>query len=226
MTRPLVGLLVVGKAPRPALLAEFTRVLGDRVELRMLGALDHLDDAGLEAARPTGDKDTLFTTLPDGRSILVSKAVVTRGMEQRLKDLQALGAKVSIVCCTGRFPLQAPGVHFASDLIAGATEGCLPTSSPSRLGVFIPSAAQSQACIDRWQSETRDCVCLPLSPAADDETVRQAAREMASLNPDLILHDCISYTKTSRDIAAAIHGKPALQAASVCAHFAAELAAV
>lgn len=226
MTRPLIGLLVVGKAPRPELLAEFTRVLGDRAELTMLGALDHLDDAGLDAARPQGDKDTLFTTLPDGRSILVSKAVVTRGMERRLTDLQALGARVSIVCCTGKFPLTASGVHFASDLLAGAAEACLPAAAKGRLGVFIPTGAQAEACTARWKSQTRHCLCVPLAPDADEATVFEAAREMARLEPDLVLHDCISYTKASRDLAASIHGKPALQAASVCAHIAAELAGV
>ena len=36
--------------------------------------------------------DTLFTTLPDGSTTLVSKAVVTEGMRARLADLTSMGA--------------------------------------------------------------------------------------------------------------------------------------
>ncbi|APZ50483.1 AroM family protein [Salipiger abyssi] len=223
--KPVIGMLVIGQAPRPALLAEFASVLGDGAELKMLGALDHLDEAGLAAAAPTADRDTLFTTLPDGRSILISKAAVTEGMGQRLKDLEAMNAAVAIVCCTGKFPaLEAPGVHFASDLVAGAVEGCLPANG--RLGVFIPSAAQAAACIERWTTATRSCHCVPLSPGAPDDEIRAAAAEMAEVAPDLVLHDCISYTSAARKLAASIHGRPALLASTTCARLAGELAGI
>lgn len=223
--KPVVGMLVIGQAPRPALLAEFASVLGDKAELKMLGALDHLDEAGLAAAAPTADRDTLFTTLPDGRSVLISKAAVTEGMKQRLKDLEAMRAAVSIVCCTGKFPsLEAPGVHFASDLVAGAVEGCLPANG--RLGVFIPSAAQAAACIERWTTATRSCHCVPLSPGASEDEIRIAAAEMAAAAPVLVLHDCISYTTAARHLAASIHGRPALLAATTCARLAGELAGI
>lgn len=222
MIRPAIGLLVIGQAPRPELLAEFRRVLGDAADLHMLGALDHLDAPGLAAAKPASDKDTLYTTLPDGTSILISKSVVTLGMERRLTDLKAIGAAVSIVCCTGKFPsLEAPGVHFASDVLAGAVEACLPKQG--RVGIFIPTPAQASACEARWTTADRSCVTVPLTPGASIPEVKAAATEMARLAPDLVVHDCISYTKTSRDIAFEIHGRQTLQAASICAHFAAEL---
>jgi len=223
MTRASIGLLVVGQSPRPELLAEFRHVLSvESADIEVLGALDHLDDEALAAASPTSDTDTLYTTLPDGRSVLVSKAIVTEGMRARLKDLAEEQVDVSVIACTGNFKgLSAPGVHFASDLITGVVDGCLPASG--RLGVFIPTAAQAAACIERWTRSDRDCVVVPLQPDADDATISQAAEVMASLCPDLVLHDCISYTRHSRQIAAKIHGKPAVLASSACARLAAEL---
>ncbi|WP_339948760.1 AroM family protein [uncultured Albimonas sp.] len=221
---PLVGLLVVGKAPRPALLAEIARVTGE-AELRMLGALDHLSDDEVRARPPRDDADTLFTTLPDGSTTLVSKAVVTEGMAARLADLSAMGASAAVVCCTGRFAgLAAPGVHFASDLLAGAVTACLPRGG--RLGVFIPSPAQAANAVARWAASGLEAVALPLSPDADADAIEAAARAMQGEAPDLVAMDCISYTQAARARAAAIHGAPALLAASVAGRFAAELAGV
>lgn len=222
MTRPVIGLLVIGQSPRPDLEGEVARIIGDRAEIRLLGALDHLDDAGIAQAAPTGDADTLYTTLPSGRSVLISKAIVVKGMARRLDDLKDIDAAVAVVCCTGKFPtLAAPGVHFASDLLAGAVDGCLPGNG--RLGVFIPMAAQAAECKKRWGRPGRDCITVPLSPGADDKTIRTAARKMAAQAPDLIVHDCISYTRRTRDMAHAIHDRQTLLAVSVCARFAAEL---
>ncbi|MDO6587854.1 AroM family protein [Salipiger sp. 1_MG-2023] len=223
MSRPVVGLLVVGQSPRPALQEEFRHVLpAGAAELKLLGALDHLDAAGLAAAAPTSDADTLYTTLPDGRSVFVSKAAVTEGMRARLDDLARETVDVALIACTGKFPgLEAPGVHFASDLITGAVDGCLPGAG--RLGVFIPSPAQAAACLKRWERPGRTCFAVPLQPDADAASVRAAAQEMAEQAPDLVVHDCISYTRASRQLAASIHGKQAILAAAICARFAAEL---
>ncbi|MBY6154353.1 AroM family protein [Vannielia litorea] len=223
MTRPSIGLLVVGQAPRPALLAEFRHVLPEAAaDIQVMGALDHLDEAGLAAAAPTGDGDTLYTTLPSGRSILLSKKAVTEGMGKRLDDLAAESIDVAIVACTGRFPsLERAGVHFASDLVSGAVEACLPRSG--KLGVFIPTPSQAEACVARWNRSGRECHAIPLQPDADDATITAAAEAMAAAAPDLVIHDCISYTRASRQLAAKIHGKPAILAAAICARFAAEL---
>lgn len=225
MTLPLIGLLVIGQSPRPDLEAEFRRVLGDGAQVKTLGALDGLDDPRIAAAAPQDNGDTLYTTLPDGHAVLVSKAVVTERMGRRLADLRAMDAAVSILCCTGKFPsLEQSGVHFASDILAGAVAACSPRKG--RIGVFVPSPAQVETGQVRWASDIRETLCLPLSPGASDAEVLVAGEEMARLAPDLVVHDCISYRKESRDLAATLHGKPALQAASVCAHFAAELAGI
>ena len=224
MTRPTIGLLVIGQAPRPALLAEFRHVLPEAsADVKVLGALDHLDDAGLAAAAPKSDADTLYTTLPSGRSILVSKAAVTEGMRSRLDDLAREDVSVSVVACTGPFKtLERPGVHFASQLMSGAVDGCLP--GEGRLGVFIPTAGQAAAGVERWSRPGRSCFAVPLQPDADEATIRAAAEEMAAGAPDLVIHDCISYTRASRQLAATIHHRPAILAAAICARFAAELA--
>lgn len=225
MSRTTLGLLVIGQSPRPDLEAAFAHVLGNAADLRLMGALDHLDHDGIAAVAPRDDKDTLYTTLPDGRSVLISKAAVTEGMTRRLAELDQLGADVAVVCCTGRFPgLSASGVHFASDLLSGAVAGALPHGG--RLGIFLPTAAQAAEGHKRWEREGRESVSVALSPDADDATIETAAREMATHAPDIVVHDCISYKPHARDLARAIHGQPTLLAVSVAARFAAELAGI
>ncbi len=222
--RPVIGLLVIGQAPRPALHAEFERVLGDAAELKMRGALDHLDNEGLAAALPTGATDTLYTTLPSGRSILVSKKVVSEGMAARRAELEDLGARAVFVCCTGKFPtLEAPRIHFASDLLAGAVSGCLPKG---RLGIFIPTPSQVENAENRWGDMGYEVEVLAVQPDAGENDTRQAARRMSDAAPDLVVFDCISYSSKFRQIAAEVCSAPALLAASVTARFAAELVGI
>ncbi|RYH12315.1 AroM family protein [Tropicimonas sp. IMCC6043] len=222
--RPVIGLLVIGQAPRPALLAEFERDFGDAAELKMRGALDHLDEAGLAQAAPSSAATTLYTTLPSGRSILVDKKVVTEGMAARLAELDDLGARATFVCCTGRFPsLAAPGVHFASDLLAGAVTGCL---QGGRLGIFIPTPAQAENARTRWGAKGYDVSVIAVQPDAGEEEIRDAARQMAEVEADLAVFDCISYTSRFRQITSEILPTPALLAVSVTARFAAELVGV
>lgn len=221
---PLIGLLVIGKSPRADLLAEIARVAGP-ADLRMMGALDHLSDDEVRAHPPLSDADTLFTTMPDGSTTLVSKKTVTEGMKARLADLGSMGAAAAVVCCSGKFAgLSAPGVHFASDLLAGAVAACLPAGG--KLGVFIPAPAQVANAVERWSANGVEAVALPLSPDADEATVEAAARAMKAEAPALVVMDCISYTHAARARAAAIHGAPALLAASVAGRFAAEIAGV
>ncbi|WP_299843838.1 AroM family protein [uncultured Jannaschia sp.] len=221
MSAPLIGLLVIGQSPRPDLEAEFARVKG-KATLRTLGALDGLDAAALAAVAPENDADTLYTTLPSGRSVLISKKAVTQGLETRLADLDGLGAAVTVLCCTGRFPsLEAPGVHFASDLLAGAVAAALPQGG--RLGVFIPDQAQAAHAGTRWRENGFNPVVVPLRPDAPDDAVVSAAERMKEIAPDLVVHDCISYGFHARSLASGIHGRPALLASSVAARLAAEL---
>jgi hypothetical protein len=98
----------IGQAPRPDLLAEIAAAApGLAVDLH--GALDGLSRAEWEAFRPQDGADTLFTVMPSGEGITVSKTMVT----QRLRARLAATPGPVLLACTGAFK----GLPERADLV-------------------------------------------------------------------------------------------------------------
>ena len=173
-SQPTVNLLVIGRSPRPALEAEFRRVLGDGCDLRTIGALDHLDISSIEANPPRSDADTLFSILPDGQSTLLSKAHVTEELRTRLRARQPDDNEIDVLCCTGRFD------EFAGDRVIKASEVLLNTvrgvgSVAQSIGVFIPKPQQVANAADRWKAGGFAPNVVALAPDASDDEIDVAA---------------------------------------------------
>ena len=76
---------VIGQAPRPDLEAEIAAAApGLRIALR--GALDGLTRAEIAAIAPRDGADTLFTMLPSGEGVAISKAAVTQRLRAMLRE--------------------------------------------------------------------------------------------------------------------------------------------
>ena len=62
------------------------------------------------------------------------------------------------------------------------------------LGLFCPLAQQVESAQQRWEKVGVQSVAIPLLPIADEMTIQTASQRMKTLQPDLILFDCVSYT--------------------------------
>ena len=82
-TKDRLGVLVIGQTPRHDIETGLRVVLGRRVAISVLGALDGLSREAIDGLRPAGDHDALFTTLPDGSGVVISKAEVTKRAPRR-----------------------------------------------------------------------------------------------------------------------------------------------
>jgi hypothetical protein len=103
--------IVVGQAPRPDVEALLQGAVGPAARVRLVGCMDGLSRAEMEAEPPLDEADTLFTRLPDGTGATLSKKVVM-GRAQMLVDRFAdEGVRATLMCCTGAFPgLRPAGV--------------------------------------------------------------------------------------------------------------------
>ncbi|MCC7276624.1 MAG: AroM family protein [Alphaproteobacteria bacterium] len=214
--RPVLGAIVVGQSPRPDVHRLLQEAVGDGTRVELVGSLDGLSRAEVEALKPADGGDTLFTKLPDGSGVQISKKVVA-GRAQRLVDrFAADGARATVICCTGAFPTLVPKgvVVFPSAVLAGLAQGLLPAG---RLGLFVPLPRQAQALAAKWGRPGVAVVAEPLLPLADAREATAAADRMAAHAPDLVVMDCISYTVAQRDAVRARIAAPVLLAVSVTA---------
>lgn len=217
-----LGVVVIGQAPRPEIEAELRRVLGPGQPIRLVGALDGLSRPEIDRLRPTGSHDALFTTLPDGAGVVISKAEVTKRAQAVLDRLAQAGVAVTLMNCTGVFEGLSPRgiLVFPSAVLTGVVHGLLPRG---RLGVFMPIAEQEAAMRDKWRQGDWEVETIALEPGADPAAVDVAAGEMARRRPDLIVLDCMGYGQLLKDRVRAVTGRPCVLAISVAARAVQEL---
>lgn len=217
-----LGVVVIGQAPRPAIEAELRRVLGDAVPIRLVGALDGLSRAEIGRRRPAGPHDALFTNLPDGEGVVISKAEVTKGAQARLDELAAGGVEVTLMNCTGVFEGLVPRgtLIYPSAVLTGFVQGVLPRG---RLGVFAPLAEQEPAVREKWSGGDWQVEVIAVAPGTGGAALDAAAARMGRRRPDLVVLDCMGYGQAMKDRVRAVTGRPAVLAISVAARALQEL---
>jgi protein AroM len=200
-----LGVVVIGQSPRPDVEAELRLVLGPALAIELVGALDGLSRAEIDRLTPDGSDDTLFTKLPSGDGVVISKQAVTRGAQAALDRFAGQGVDVTLMCCTGAFKgLSSRGpVVFPSAVLTSLAGALLPRG---RLGIFTPLPAQTEQTRRKWADPARQVEIEPLLPIHTPAELTAAAERMAARRPDLVIMDCMSYTTEMKRAVRAITG--------------------
>jgi len=208
---------VIGQTPRLDLEAEIAAA-APGLKIAMRGALDGLSRAEIADVRPRDGHDTLFTMLPSGEGVAISKAAVTARMRGMLEETQG----PVLLACTGTFKglPERPDLIQPSAVLNGMAEALLPQG---RLGLFVPLAEQAAGLGESRARSRLSITVVALRPYADTATREAAMAEMAAQKPDLVLLDCISYTRRDKAAAVAALSCPVLLSVAVAARAAASL---
>ena len=208
---------VIGQAPRPDLEAEIAAA-APGLPIALRGALDGLSRAEITAIAPQDGADTLFTMLPSGEGVAISKAAVTLRMRAMLAETQG----AVLLACTGSFKglPERPDLVQPSAVLNGMAEALLPRG---RLGLLVPLPEQAAALGASRAREGLSISVLALRPHADAATRAAAMAQMAAEKPDLVLLDCISYTRQDKAAAMAAMPCPVLLSVAVAARAVASL---
>lgn len=221
MARTL-GIAVIGQAPREEIAAMFARHLPAGTHVVLRGCLDALSDAEIDARPPADDSDALYTRLPSGRDVKLSKRHVVEHAPQTLALLRRDGADALLFNCVGEFP-QMPGdagVVFPSRLLEAVGASLLPSG---RLGLLVPIEEQVGVLSRKWSRPGIEVTAEVLAPSADAATARRAADALRRGRPDLIVLDCMSYTLETKRWVSGVTGVPSLLAISVASRVVGEL---
>jgi len=199
MKTPRMGVLYIGQSPRPENMKELRRILGGQTQIFEAGSLDGLSLSEIEALPPSGSNDTLYTKLPSGKEVVISKKEVTQRAQAHLVEFEKQGLDVILMFCTGAFHgLRASGrVVFPSAVLEGYLPAVLPEG---RLGVFTPLPSQVEQTTLKWQRPNWELTVVPLIPSATgDDIIGSAAEQMIRAKPDLIALDCMGYTQKMKE---------------------------
>jgi len=194
-----MGVLYIGQSPRPENMKELQRIIGGQTQIFEAGSLDGLSLSEIEALPPSGSNDTLYTKLPSGKEVVISKKEVTRRAQAHLDEFEKQGLDVILVFCTGAFHgLRTSGrVVFPSAVLEGYLPAVLPEG---RLGVFTPLPSQVEQTTLKWQRPNWELTVVPLIPSATgDDVIGPAAEQMVRAKLDLIALDCMGYTQEMKE---------------------------
>jgi protein AroM len=220
--RATLGVIVIGQSPRPDIEAELRRVLGDGPAIELVGALDGMSRAQIDRLQPDGSDDTLFTKLPDGDGVVISKAAVTRGAQTQIDRFAERGIDVTLMNCTGAFKGLIPRgpTVFPSAVLTSLAAAVLPAG---RLGILTPLPEQADQVRHKWIDRPWEIAIEPLLPIHGPAELRAAAEHLAAQKPDLVIMDCMSYTAAMKRTVCDITGARALLGLSCAARAVQEL---
>ena len=224
MQQQRMGVVVIGQSPRPSVVDEIAAVLSPGLEIDLRGALDGMTRAEIDAIPPSDGHDALFTLLPNGDSVTISKKSVEARAAIQIENFAREGVKVAMLACTGKFPNLAPDglVILPSAVLHHMVEAVFPKG---RLGVFSPLPEQTALIAGKWQRPDVEVVGVTMRPGSDAEAVDEAARKMSALSPDLVVMDCMSYTRANKARVRLSYGGPVILAIAAAARAVEELVA-
>jgi AroM protein. len=221
-----IGAITVGQAPRVDVTADIMDILGPGTELLERGGLDGLTREEIEAFAPQGDDYVLVSRLTDGSSVTFAEKYVIPRLQAAIRDLEAAGVTMIMVFCTGAFPAELTSsvpMLFPNDLIQAVVP--LLTRRSSIITV-TPSPLQIEQNQQKWQNHVKKCTTIAVSPYGDYQAVAEAAAQIADTDADLIVLDCIGFTKQMKELFMKVTGKPVVLPRTLLARVAAEAAAL
>ncbi len=211
MTDPILGIAIIGQAPRDDIVRLFAGHCPPRTRIVMRGCLDGLSAAEIARLAPRHGGETLYTRLPDGRDVTVAKPAIIERAPQILAALKRDGARAIVFACTGAFPhgLGDGATLFPSRILAGAVAALLPKG---RLGLVIPLPEQAEQLSQKWLRPGVDVVSEPLIPSAGAAEIAAVGQRLAGHRLDLVAMDCMSYTVETKRALREATGVPVLLA--------------
>lgn len=222
MDRNTLGVLLIGQSPRPDVVSTLRTFLGPELRIEVRGALDGLSRGEIDTLTPGGSDDTLFTRLPLGEEVIISKKDVTNRAQAHIDYFADRGVDIILMFCTGAFKGLKPRGHmiFPSAILTRVVEALLPKG---KLGIFTPLPTQIEQAKSKWIEGQWDVVVEPLLPIESTLELTTAARRMANHRPDLIVMDCMGYTPLMKKQIHEITGVRAVLAVSAAARVVQEL---
>ena len=224
MAKHRMGVVVIGQSPRLSVANEIAAVLSPGLTIDLRGALDGMTRAEIDAIAPRDGHDALFTLLPNGDGVTLSKQAVEARAAIQIEKFAGEGVRVTLLACTGKFPNLAPDglVILPSLVLHNMVEAVLPKG---RLGVFSPLQEQTALIAGKWQRSNVEVVGVTMRPGSDVETIDEAAQKMTALKPDLVVMDCMGYTRANKARVRLAYDGPVILAIAAAARVVEELMA-
>ena len=149
---------------------------------------------------------------------------VRKALQEKIHQLEKAGCSPIVLLCTGEFEgLTTEKVRLIEpDRLLPPVFAAL--LNPLQVGVMVPLIEQAQSELNKWKGLDKPPVFAAASPyTASKEELQEAARKLAHQGAEVIVLDCMGYSKTLRDICAEAVDVPVIASSTMVAELTANL---
>ncbi len=218
----VIGAVTIGQSPRNDLIPEIEEYfLGAKVI--QTGALDGLERQEIKELVPDKGDTVLVSKLRDGSWAVMGEQKIVPLLQKCVDMLTAQQVSLIVLLCTGKFAdkLHTPvPVIYPQKLLYGIVPAL---ADGKRIGIVNPEAAQIDQCIKNWGEVSDNIAVTSLNPYDTHSDFETAAAEMIRKKADIIVLDCMGYSRKMKSRMEEMTGKPVVLPRTIVARMVGEL---
>lgn len=217
-----IGAITIGQSPRNDLIPEIEEYLCG-AEILQMGALDGLGKHEIQNLFPDKDDTVLVSKLQDDSWAVMGERKIIPLLQRCVDRLTVQNVSLIVLLCTGKFPNilhSSMSIIYPQKLIYGIMPAL---ANGKRIGIVNPEAAQTDQCVSNWSMVSDNIIVTHLNPYDINSDFEKPAAEMVNNNADIIVLDCIGYTRKMKLRMEEITGKPVILPRTIVARIVGEL---
>lgn len=219
-----IGAITIGQAPRVDVTADIMDIFKGQAKLVQTGGLDGLTREEIESFAPEKGDYVLVSRLKDGSSVTFAERHILPRLKAAMEQMEEEGCRLIMMFCTGDFPESLTTKSIPVIYPCQVLERIVPLlSKKSSIVCMTPSPLQLEQMEEKWSRHVKQVKAVPASPYGDWETLERAAEEVKDMDADVIVLDCIGYTKQMKDMFAKKTGKLVILPRTLLARVVSEL---
>ena len=218
-----IGAVTIGQSPRVDVTPDILPIFPEDTELIQAGALDSLTREQIMQMKPEEGDYVLVSRLNDGTFAKFGESFILKRLQECVKRLEEQEVSLIMVFCAGTFPdkfREKVPVIYPAKLLNGLAAAL---SRTSNIVVITPDEEQVKQAYDQWGAIVKKVTPIPANPYGDKEEIQRAAEKAKETDADLIVMDCIGYSREAKRLVASVTQRPVLLCRTVLARTVSEL---
>lgn len=218
-----IGAITVGQSPRVDVTEDIMEIFNGKIQLLERGGLDGLTREEIEEFRPKEGDYVLVSRLNDGTSVTFAERHIIPRLQEAIYDLEREGVAFIMMFCTGKFPDTLKSdvpLIYPCELL----DRLVPLlTAHSSIAVVTPSPLQLVQSREKWSKIVNQVTVVSGSPYGEWEELEEAARQLTETKADLIVLDCIGFSRKMKELFAKETKKPVILPRTLLARLVSEL---
>ncbi len=204
-----IGFITLGQTPREDVIPEILSLVGKKIEILEMGALDNLSQKEIERLKPEKEDFPLLTRLRNGSAVVIGKRNITPLVQDLVKRLDKAQVDFSILLCTETFP----GLRSVKLLLQPSKiliHAVLSLLDEGRILVLSPLKEQMAKVEEKWKKTALEVTTSHLNPYARLGDLKHPFLKLENKALDLVVLDCIGYNLKIKKMVKEIIRKPVI----------------